>query len=104
MTLSPLDSTAQLRIRRDVRYRLIDGEAVVLRQELGEALVLNEVGARILQLADQLADLPTVLSTLAQEFEAAPGEIEADCREFVAGLTQLGILETLEPLEQAAGG
>ena len=104
MTLSPLESSPQLRIRSDVRYRLIDGEAIVLRQELGEALVLNEVGARILQLADKLADLPTVLSTLEQEFDAGPGEIEADCREFVAGLTQLGILETVEPLEQAAGG
>ena len=104
MTSSSFDTTSPLRIRRDVRYRLIDGEAVVLRQELGEALVLNEIGARILQLADQLADLPTVITTLAEEFEAAPGEIEADCREFVAGLTQLGVLETVEPLEQAAGG
>ena len=41
-----------LQRRSDVRYRRIEGEAVVLRQAAAEVLVLNEVGAAVLDLAD----------------------------------------------------
>ncbi len=36
-----------LRRSDEVRYRLVEGEAVMILQEAGEALVLNEVAARL---------------------------------------------------------
>ena len=77
----------------DVRFRVIDREAVVLRQNAAQALVLNEVGARILQLLDGKASLAEVISRLSEEFEADPIEIAADCYEFVEDLTEHGVVE-----------
>ena len=101
-----LDDDSILAPRRDVRYRMIDGEAVVLRQEVGEAMVLNEVGGRILQLLDGERRLGAIYRVLHEEFDAPLGEITTDCREFVAGLTHLGVLESVSAgtLATAAGG
>lgn len=82
-----------LRPRRDVRFRIVDREAVVLRQEAAETMVLNEVGARILQLLDGNTPVTAVVDQLEQEFAADRADLEADCHEFVADLTQRGVLE-----------
>jgi len=95
MSSPPLALQSILRPRRDVRYRIIDGEAVVLCQEAGEAMVLNEVGARILQLLDGTRSLAAVVAALGEEFEATEDELIADCREFVETLSAIGVLETV---------
>lgn len=77
----------------DVRFRVIDREAVVLRQNAAQALVLNEVGARILQLLDGKITLADVIDTLSEEFEADRADIADDCYEFVESLTEHGIVE-----------
>ena len=84
-----------LRRRGDVRYRLIDGEAVVLRQEAAETLVLNEVGARILDLLDGQTPVTAVVDRLEEEYEAERTELESDCLEFVDDLVHRGVLEVV---------
>lgn len=85
------------RRRRDVRFRIIDREAVVLRQDAGETLVLNEVGARMLQLFDSGVDLPDVARSIAAEFEVESSEAERDTRHFAGQLIEAGILEADRP-------
>lgn len=83
----------RLRQRSDVRYRTIDGEAVVLRQDAGETLVLNEAGAVIL---DRLAQgrLPDeVAAELVATFEVEPATALADVVAFAAELEAAGVLE-----------
>lgn len=87
------ESNQRFRPCPDVRFRVIDREAVVLRQNAAQALVLNEVGARILQLLDGNTTLATVIEQLTEEFEADPTEIAGDCYEFVEHLTEQGIVE-----------
>jgi len=84
-----------LRPRQDVRFRIIDREAVVLRQEAAETMVLNEVGARILELLDGRTAVAEVIDQLEQEFDVDRAELETDCHEFVDHLTQRGVLEEL---------
>ena len=43
--MEPVSLRSVLRRRPDVRFRVIDGEAVVVRQSAAEVLVLNEVVA-----------------------------------------------------------
>jgi len=81
------------RTRRDVRFRVIDGEAVVLRQDAAEALVINEVGARILQLLDGRTPIDRVADRLMEEYEVGREEAVGDLREFVADLSNVGIVE-----------
>jgi hypothetical protein len=85
------------RRKSDIRFRIMDGEAVVVLQDAAEVLVLNEVGTRILQLVDQGATEDQILAVLLGEFEVAPDELERDLREFLREMLHQGIVETVDP-------
>ena len=82
-----------LRRRSDVRYRLIEGEAVVLRQSAAEVLVLNGVGASVLDLADGEHPVSEWIKTLAAEYDVDPAMLTRDVLEFAAELCAAGLLE-----------
>ena len=95
----PVGTEDLLRPQRDVRFRIIDREAVVLRQEAAETLVLNEVGARILSLLDGATSIDSIVDQLEQEFEVERSVLDADCRQFLVELRDRGVLETIAPRE-----
>lgn len=82
-----------LRRRGDIRYRTIDGEAVVIRQGAGEVLVLNEVGSRILDLADGETPVSGWVESLAAEYEADAVTLARDLLRFAGELEGAGLLE-----------
>lgn len=88
-----IDLASVLRRRGDVRYRLLDGEAVVLRQRAGEVLVLNEVAARILDLADGETPVAGWVEALAAEYDAPRAVLERDVVAFTAELAGAEMLE-----------
>ncbi len=53
-----------LRRADDVRFRAVDDETVVIRQEAAEALVLNEVAGRILELVDATNSVEAIIDRL----------------------------------------
>ncbi len=81
------------RRRSDVRFRVMDGEAVVFRQEAAEVVVLNALGTRILELADQGGSVDQIVAILFEEFEGEEDELRADTLEFLADMVECGILE-----------
>lgn len=91
--MSAVTLSTVLRRRSDVRYRLIEGEAVVLRQSAAEVLVLNGVGASVLDLADGERSVAGWIETLAAEYEVDPAVLEEDVLEFAAELCAAGLLE-----------
>lgn len=91
--MSPLNRSTVLRRRSDVRYRRIEGEAVVLRQSAAEVLVLNEVAASVLDLADGERSVGDWIETLAGEYDADRDTLERDVVEFAAELFEAGLLE-----------
>lgn len=91
--MSPLDGRSVLRPASDVRFRVVDQEAVVVRQRSSEVLVLSEVGARILSLADGVRPIDGWLDLLADEFEVDRETLERDVLRFVEELAEQGILE-----------
>lgn len=82
-----------MRRPRDVRFRNVDGEAVVVRQSAAEVLVLNEVAARLLALADGTATVASWVESLAGEYEVDRAVLERDVLGFAAELVQDGLLE-----------
>jgi Coenzyme PQQ synthesis protein D (PqqD) len=96
-----IDRTSVLRRRGDVRYRVLDGEAVVLRQRAGEVLVLNEVAARLLDLADGATPLAAWVETLAAEYEVERAVLERDVLDFAGELADAEVLELVEAGEPA---
>ncbi len=86
-------SHRRLRQRPDVRYRQIEGEAVVLRQDAGETLVLNEAGALILDRLAHGASAGETAAALVQAFEVEEEKALADVLAFAAELEAAGVLE-----------
>ena len=89
------------RRRSDVRFRTVGGEGVVLRQEAREVLVVNETGARVLELLDGRRDVAAVHAVLAAERVAAAGAVRRDLDDFLTELVEAGVVE--EVLGPAGG-
>src|SRR5262249_34358340 len=86
-----------LRRHASVRFRIVDGEAVVLHQRSAEVMVLNPVAARILALADGVAPIASWVEVLGREYDVAADVLERDLLEFAAELVDEGLLETVPP-------
>lgn len=91
--MTPLDGRSVLKPAADVRFRMVDREAVVIRQNSAEVLVMSEVGARLLVLADGIRPLKACLEVLAGEFDVDRETLERDVLQFAAELADQGILE-----------
>ena len=96
--------------RADVRFRVIDAEGVVVRQSAAEVLVLNDLGTRILAMADGVAPVAQWIDTLLGEFDVDRPVLERDVVAFAAELVEQGLLEPAPaggqriPDVHAAGG
>jgi DNA-directed RNA polymerase delta subunit len=84
-----------------VRFRRVADEAVVLRQDAGEVLALNEVGTQVLELIGEGLTVPAIVDRLLEEYEVARAELEADIAAFVQELLDSGVIE---PVGGAEGG
>ena len=87
-----MNADSVLRPAPDVRFRIVDREAVVVRQRSAEVLVMSEVAARILALADGIRPVREWLEVLATEYEVDRGTLEQDVLRFAAELVDEGIL------------
>ena len=76
----------------DVRYRVIDGEGVLIRYDTGEVLGLNEVGTRLFVLIDAETPAREMIERLADEFDVGRGELEHDVLAFLEKLSSAGLI------------
>ena len=81
------------RVRRDVRFRVVDNEAVVLQQTAAEVLVLNEVGKSILKLVDGRRTGREIALLISREYRVDPLDAENDVRTFIDQLRGAGVVE-----------
>lgn len=81
---------------RDVRFRTILDEGVVVRIDAAEVVVLNGVGARILELVDGERTLGEIVELLRSEFDVAEERLFRELEAFVVELSVAGILEPVE--------
>ena len=77
----------------DVRYRILDDEAVVIRQRAGEVLGLNALGARLLDALDGERSVGAIVADLAADYTVERSELESDVLEFFAELAASGLIE-----------
>jgi len=84
---------SRFRPRSDVRFRLLHPDAVVLRQEGPEVMVLNEVGGRTLELFAAGRSLDEAAGALAGEYAVEPGVVAADLAAFVEELLAAQVIE-----------
>lgn len=96
-----IDPEAVLALRKDVRFRRVADEGVVLVQEDGRVLGVNDSGARVLELMDGQRTLREIVDVLEREVDAERTAIEADVAAFVARLREVRALVEAAP---GAGG
>jgi coenzyme PQQ biosynthesis protein PqqD len=92
---------AVLRRAPDVRFRTVGDETVVIRQVEAEALVLNDVAGRILELVDGHTTVSSIVAQLEAEYEVDPGELEPDVLEYLTELAEGGLVE---PVSRSSRG
>jgi hypothetical protein len=98
-----LDPASILRTARDLRFRRIDDEAVVVRQRAGEVLVMNETAARLLELADGRTSVADWVEVLAGEYEVDREALAREVLAFTRDLAEEGMLELVPAEEERRG-
>ena len=77
----------------EVRYRILEGEAVVVRQDVAQVFVLSEVGARVLELLDGKRKLIAVRDLLLLAYEVDEAQLEQDLNKYINRLKEAGIIQ-----------
>jgi len=84
-----------LQLCSDVRFRTLDDEGVVVRQEAGEVIALNEVGANFLKLVDGQRSVADIIAQLQDVFDVDTESLRKDIIHFASELEQAGVVTTL---------
>jgi hypothetical protein len=87
-----IERSTVLRRAADLRFRLVVDEGVVVRQSTAEALVVSEVGARLLDLIDGRRSVGELLELLVAEYDVAPPELERDVASYLEEILALGLV------------
>jgi hypothetical protein len=86
-----LTLATRLRLAPHVRFRRFENEGVAVDQSSAEAVVFNDVAARILELADGSRTLGDCAEVIGDEFEASGETIEQDVLRFAGELVEAGL-------------
>lgn len=87
-----ITTSTVLRRVADVRFRAVDDETVVIRQEAAEALVLNEVAGRVLELIDGRNTVGALVDHLIEEYDVPAEDLVADVQEYLEELLATGVV------------
>lgn len=89
--LPPLQAVVQ--VPEHVLMRQVGGEVVMLNLAQENYYGLNDVGARLMQIAETGATLGRIVEQLLAEFDAGREQIESDVRRIAADLIAAGLIE-----------
>ena len=87
-----LELSTVLTRRSDVRYRVIDKQAVVIVQQQAEALILNGLGTRILGLIDGVRRITAIVERLLPDYEVDREILQEDVLKYLKDLAEIGVL------------
>ena len=79
--------------RRQVPWRTLDTEALVVDVSGGTLYPLNSVAARIWELCDGARSVEDIVHALAHEFDAEDAVIRRDAERFIDELTAARLVE-----------
>ena len=81
-----------VRVPKDVVFRELDGEAVILNLESGMYFGLDPIGTRIWQLVAEHDSLRAVWEAMQREFEAPDETLRSDLLTFIGELSAKGLV------------
>jgi Coenzyme PQQ synthesis protein D (PqqD) len=90
-------------ICKDVVFRELQGEAIILNLNTGIYFGLNEVGSRMWALMQEHGSLARVFDAIQAEYEVTPEVLETDLLNLVSNLQTKGLVSVSES-EALKGG
>lgn len=91
--MSKLSPDSILNRCRDVRFRRVLDEAVVIRQEAAESMVINETAASVLEYCDGQRNLQQICQELQNIYEVEATTLTEDILQFAQELEAAGLVE-----------
>ncbi len=91
-SMSAMNLHATYRLADKNRFRICGEEGLILRQDVGEVIAVNELGAVVL---DRLVSNKTpddIIKEAVTLFDVEPAQIQADIIAFVQELENIGIV------------
>ena len=79
-------------VKSRVRFRRVLDEAVVIHQDIAEALVVNEVGIRFLELCDGERSTGDIIALMMNEYDVSESELQNDLPAYISDLESSGII------------
>src|SRR5438093_604048 len=89
----PISRHAAIRIRKDVVFRELEGEMVLLNLATGVYFGLDAVGTRIWGLIDGHRSAADIVATLTSEYEVDGDTCDADLARFLETLRDNELVE-----------
>lgn len=89
----PLDTDTAVILSSNLAVADLGDEAVVLDPSSGNYYGLNEVAARILELAQEETTLGQIVDQLLEEYDVSRDRLEPDVVAFVQDLESRGLLQ-----------
>ena len=93
--MAPLSDDTICR-KRDIPWRIIEGEAIVVEVDRGEIIHLNETGAEIWNVLDGERSVSEIISHIFNTFEVPEEDADKDTRDFIGQLIEMGLLECVD--------
>lgn len=83
-------------IDKNVRYRRVLDEAVVIHQDQAEALVLNDTAIAFLELCDGNRSFGEIIATMTGTYDVTAGGLERDLQPLIQELAASGIIHRVD--------
>lgn len=84
---------SRVRLKPEVLFQDLQGEAVLLDLQSGTYFGLNPLGTRIWQLFAEHETLSALAAALTDEYDVAPERCAADLLELIGDLAQRGLID-----------
>jgi len=88
----PIPPDRHYRLQPDVRFRVLSGEAVVVKQDANQVMILNEVGTFALPYISQGLKVEEIVTRITEAFEVNDKLAKKDFHAFLQQLTASGII------------
>jgi hypothetical protein len=86
----PLDTIISKNER--VPWRIIEGEAILVKVDSGEVIQLNEVAAEIWRIIDGKRKISEIVDHIQKDFDVDKEQAEKDTLEFIQSLLNINLV------------
>ena len=84
--------TQQYRVDPHARFRVMDDEGIFVLQEAGEVLVVNQIGAFIVEHLEGSRSLDELVAAITERYEIDAERARADARSLLDTLLEAGAI------------